>query len=324
MIEVNELSKTYRIHVKKPGLKGAFESLVHSRQEIKTALDHVTFQVREGSAVACIGENGAGKSTLIKLLIGILTPTQGSVRVFGGDPKKSGQEYLRQIGVVFGQKSGLWTDIPVIESYRAVQVLYKVDKREFESNFEKVVELLELSPVLNSPPRKLSLGQRMKADIGMVFLHGPRLLYLDEPTIGLDINVKHTIRTFLRQMNQEKKVSIFLTSHDLDDIDEICDDTIVLSGGRLVYTGSLNDLKHHYVHDKIVKVVGKKLREIDHVLPNVRAVQEGRTTKIVYRASEYSSQQMLGALSACFQIEDITIQEPDIDEVVSRIFDRGI
>ena len=324
MIEVKELSKVYRVNVKQPGLKGALISLVRSEQIEKTALCNVSFHIKEGAATACIGENGAGKSTLIKLLIGILTPTQGSAAVFGRDPKKSGQEYLRRIGVVFGQKSGLWTDIPVIESYRAVRVLYKVDRKEFDRNFQRVTELLDLGPVLNSPPRKLSLGQRMKADIGMVFLHGPQLLYLDEPTIGRDINVKHTIRTFLRHMNREEGVGIFLTSHDLDDIDEICDDAIVISKGRLVYSGALDELKHHYVRERMVKVVGARLGEIRALLPDVRVTQEGRTTKIVYALEKYSSEQILSAVSRCFRIEDITIQEPDIDEVVSRIFDGGM
>ena len=158
----------------------------------------------------------------------------------------------------------------------------------------------------------------------MVFLHGPQLLYLDEPTIGLDINVKHTIRTFLRHMNREEGVGIFLTSHDLDDIDEICDDAIVISKGRLVYSGALDELKHHYVKERMVKVVGARLGEIRALLPDVRVTQEGRTTKIVYALEKYSSEQILSAVSRCFRIEDITIQEPDIDEVVSRIFDGGM
>lgn len=324
MIEINNLSKVYRTNVKEPGLKGAFKNLIHSEWIEKAAVDHVSFQVEEGQALACIGENGAGKSTLIKMMIGILTPTEGEIKVYGKEPRRSGQEYLRKIGVIFGQKSNLWTDIPVIESYNAVQTLYKLDKDEFRKNFEMVVELLDLSPILSSPARKLSLGQRMKSDIGMVFLHNPKILYLDEPTIGLDINVKHTIRTFLRQMNREKGVSIFLTSHDLDDIDEICDDAIVLSKGKIFYDGTLDDLKHRYVKDKMVKVVGNQKSEIQPLLPEARITVEGRTTKIMYHTEKYSSGQVLNAISQAFDIEDITIQEPDIDEVVSRIFSKEV
>jgi ABC-2 type transport system ATP-binding protein len=185
-----------------------------------------------------------------------------------------------------------------------------------------IVELLNLEPILASPARKLSLGQRMRADIGLAFLHEPKLLFLDEPTIGLDINVKHTIRTFLRKMNQEKGISIFLTSHDLDDIDEICDDAIVLSQGKIIYDGTLEQLKHRYVKDKMVKVAGQQRKPIQSLLPLARISVEGRMTKIIYRTEQYSSEQVLNAVSQAFEIEDITIQEPDIDEVVSRIFSK--
>lgn len=253
MIEVTNVRKIYRTNIKKPGLKGAFENLFHSEWMEKAAIDGISFRIKEGQALACIGENGAGKSTLIKMMIGILTPTEGEIKVYGRNPRQAGNDYLRKIGVIFGQKSNLWTDIPVIESYEAVRTLYKLDKQMYRRNFEMVVELLDLAPILQSPARKLSLGQRMRADIGMVFLHEPDLLFLDEPTIGLDINVKQTIRGFLRKMNQEKGVSIFLTSHDLDDIDEICEDTIVLSGGKLIFDGSLTDLKNTYVEKQLVQ-----------------------------------------------------------------------
>lgn len=235
-----------------------------------------------GQALACIGENGAGKSTLIKIMIGILTPTAGDVTVYGGHPRESGKEYLRKSGVVFGQKSNLWTDLPIEESYQAVKTLYRLDPGEYKKNYDMIVQLLELAPILSSPARKLSLGQRMKADIGMAFLHSPRLLYLDEPTIGLDINIKHTIRSFLRQMNQEKGVSIFLTSHDLDDIDEICDDAIVLSGGKLFYNGSLDALKQQYVHERSIRVTGVQKSDIRKYLPDARISREGRVTRIDY------------------------------------------
>lgn len=320
MIKAQNLSKIYKINSKKAGLKGAIENLFHAEWTRKVAVDGLSFHMEEGKALACIGENGAGKSTLIKMMIGILTPTSGEIRVFGQDPRRGGREYLRRIGVVFGQKSNLWTDIPVIESYQAVKTLYKLDPDMFRRNYDRVVELLDLEALLSVPARKLSLGQRMRADIGMVFLHSPELLFLDEPTIGLDINVKHTIRTFLRQMNQETGTGIFLTSHDLDDIDEICDDAIVISEGKLIYDGTLEQMKHRFVQDKMIQVVGKQERDIRSLLPAARIDREGRVTRIVYPIQEYSSAEVLAAVSGCFAIEDITIQEPDIDEVVSRIF----
>lgn len=321
MIEAQNLRKIYKINNKKAGLKGAFENLFHSEWTEKAAVDDLSFHMETGKALACIGENGAGKSTLIKMMIGILTPTSGEIRVFGQNPRKGGRKYLRRIGVVFGQKSNLWTDIPVIESYHAVKTLYKLDGEIFRRNYDRVVELLDLGAILPVPARKLSLGQRMRADIGMIFLHSPELLFLDEPTIGLDINVKHTIRTFLRQMNQETGTGIFLTSHDLDDIDEICNDAIVISRGKLIYDGTLDHMKHKFVQDKMIQVVGKQERDIRGFLPAARVSMEGRIAKIVYPVLEYSAAEVLAAVSECFVIEDITIQEPDIDEVVSRIFE---
>lgn len=276
MIEVTNVRKIYRTNIKKPGLKGAFENLFHSEWMEKAAIDGVSFRIKEGQALACIGENGAGKSTLIKMMIGILTPTEGEIKAYGKNPRQAGNEYLRKIGVIFGQKSNLWTDIPVIESYEAVKTLYKLDKQMYRKNFDMVVELLDLAPILQSPARKLSLGQRMRADIGMVFLHEPELLFLDEPTIGLDINVKHIIRGFLRQMNQEKGVSIFLTSHDLDDIDEICEDTIVLSNGKLIFDGSLEELKRGYVRETMMKGnIGTGEPSLDEIVSTIFSRKDG-------------------------------------------------
>ena len=320
MIEVSNVSKVYRRNIKDPGLKGAVKNLFHSVWVEQVAVDHASFHMSEGQALACIGENGAGKSTLIKMMIGILTPTEGEIKVNGKNPRRSGHDYLRSIGVVFGQKSNLWTDIPVIESYNAICTLYKLDKANFQRNLDMVVELLDLSMILATPARKLSLGQRMKADIGLVFLHNPKILFLDEPTIGLDINVKHTIRTFLRQMNQEQGINIFLTSHDLDDIDEICKDAIVISKGKIIYDGTLDHLKHSYVKQKVVKVIGRIKNDVRLLLPEASINTEGMTTTINYEIEKYSSEQIIHAISSAFMIEDITIQEPGIDEVISKIF----
>ena len=239
MLEVTDLSKVYKVKVKE-------EKVLFSKTIEKRAVSGISFDMHKGQAMACIGENGAGKSTLIKCALGILSPTEGQIKLFGEDPRKKKNYCMSKVGVVFGQKTNLWIDIPVKESYLAMRHIYKVDKNVFNRNYEMVMELLDLKEIINIPARRLSLGQRMRADIGLVLLHGPELLFMDEPTLGLDINVKRTIRQFLKQMNQENGTSILLTSHDLDDIDEICDDAIVLSKGRQIYSGTLKDLKHRY------------------------------------------------------------------------------
>ncbi len=323
LVEAAALTKVYRNTVKQPGLRGTFRNLMHSEFAEKVAVDQVSFKMREGQMLACIGENGAGKSTLIKMLVGILGPTGGSVRVYGQNPMQHHTDYLRKIGVVFGQKTNMWWDIPVIESYNAMRVIYKIDPTQFSRTFDRVVGALNLDDVLSSPARKLSLGQRMRADIGMVFLHSPRILFLDEPTIGLDINVKYAIRAFLREMNKETGVSVLLTSHDLSDIDQICDDALVLSKGRVFYDGGLDELKSKFASRKVVTIAGNPKGDIKQLLPDVALSHEGRKAQISYDVAQYASEEVLSAISKCYDIDDITIQEPGIDYVVSEIFKRG-
>ena len=320
LIQATNLSKIYRLNKKEPGLKGAVKNMFHNEWIEKKAIDDISFHVEQGESVACIGENGAGKSTLIKMMIGILQPSDGDVKVFGEKPGTNRNKFLRKIGVIFGQKTNLWVDIPIIESYQAVQTIYKVDKTVFKRNLDMITELLDLSSILSSPARKVSLGQRMKADIGMVFLHNPQLLFLDEPTIGLDVNVKHTIRNFIREMNRDQGVTVFLTSHDLDDIKEICDRALVLSQGEIFYDGSLGALKNQFVKTKIVEVVGRKLKEIDTLLPEATISFNNQRTKIIYEIEKYSSKEVMSAVFQAFEIADITIVEPTIQEVVSEIF----
>jgi ABC-2 type transport system ATP-binding protein len=257
------------------------------------------------------------------MLVGILNPSSGSVKVYGENPQKHHEAYLRKIGVIFGQKTNLWFDIPVIESYRAIQVLYKLDYKTYEKNMKMVTELLELEPILQFPARRLSLGQRMKADIGLIFLHSPRVLYLDEPTIGLDINVKFTIRRFIRKMNRENGVSVFLTSHDLDDIEQISDNALVLSKGRIFYHGPLDELKGNYAAARLITVKGPVKSDILSLAPDVELKSDGLTTKISFDTRSHSSNEMIDLVSRCFDIQDITIEEPGIDQVVSRIFTAG-
>lgn len=315
MMEINDLKKYYD-YSKKPFL--------FSKKVAQKAIDGITFSQKQGQAIACIGENGAGKSTLIKCALGILSPTSGNVRLFGEDPRHKKKYCMQKVGVVFGQKTNLWIDIPVIESYKAVKQIYKVDTDIFKRNYEMVIELLELKDIINVPARKLSLGQRMRADIGLVLLHGPDLLFMDEPTLGLDINVKHTIRKFLRQLNQREKTSIFLTSHDLDDIDQICDDAIVISKGKQIYSGKLGGLKNVYADTHIIKISGIKTGDILSCFPNIELTEKENQSIISWEKDIYSVQEIINGVFKMYDVADIEVREPDIDEVVSRIFTEGI
>lgn len=316
MLEINKLEKCYLAKEK--------SSLFRKKSIEKKALDGIDITLDYGQALACIGENGAGKSTLIKCALGILSPTAGTVKLFGEDPRYKKKYCMQKVGVVFGQKTNLWIDIPVVESYKAIKQIYKVDNTIFKRNYDMVIELLDLKDIINTPARRLSLGQRMRADIGLVLLHGPELLFMDEPTLGLDINVKHTIRQFLRQLNQQEHTSIFLTSHDLDDIDEICDDAIVISKGKQIYNGELASLKNVYADKHIVKISGKKNNDILSLFPDIELTEKESQSILSWNKSRYSVQEVINGVFKMYEVEDIEVREPDIDEIVSRIFTEGV
>lgn len=318
MLQIDKLEKSYKVKTQ--------NTIFHNSKSVceKKALDGVNVKLKKGQALACIGENGAGKSTLIKCALGILSPTSGTVRLFGEDPRYQKKYCMQKVGVVFGQKTNLWTDIPVIESYHAVKKIYKVDNNIFKRNYEMVMELLELKDIINTPARKLSLGQRMRADIGLVLLHGPELLFMDEPTLGLDINVKHTIRKFLRQLNQCEHTSIFLTSHDLDDIDEICDEAMVISKGKEAYNGTLAELKKVYAYRHIIRISGIKKGNILSRFPLANLIEKDNQSVITWNKSDYSVQEVITEIFKVYEVENIEVREPDIDEIVSRIFTEGV
>lgn len=320
LIDVDGLSKEYKINVKQPGLGGAIKNLFHREYMIKTALDQVSFKMEEGDSLACLGENGAGKSTLTKILVGVLHPTKGVVSVCGDNPFLKRESYMRNIGVMFGQKTNLWWEIPIIESFNAMQVLYKIEKQQYKQMLDICVEMLKLQELLNIPARKLSLGQRMKADLTLTLLHQPKLLLLDEPTIGLDINSKSVIRDFIRTINKEKQISIFLTSHDLEDIEQICEKTIILSSGKKIFDGTIEQLKHDFMPNKKITIKGKRTRDLQ--LPNDIKVEElhDDLTHIYYDYKKYSVDELLNTLFSYYEFEDISVSEVSIADTVKVIY----
>lgn len=324
MIEVKNLYKNYRVNVKEAGLKGAIKNLFHSTYIDKRAIEDVSFKMEKGQTLACIGANGAGKSTLIKMLVGILAPTQGTIKFWGENLQKQSMEYRRKIGVVFGQKTNLWMDIPLIESYNIVKVIYKINEIEYKKNFDMIVELLNLGSLLSIPARKLSLGQRMKADMGMIFLHSPQILFLDEPTLGLDINIKQTIRSFIKEMNEKKETSVFLTSHDLKDIDEICKSAIILSDGKLFYDGDIEKLKNQYTEKKVIKIIGNSTQNLQLLLPKAMVKEEGQIITISYKKREYSFEYIWNLIMSFIEVKDISIHESSIEDIVAKIFKEKV
>jgi ABC-2 type transport system ATP-binding protein len=243
IIEVEHLRKEFKSYSSRKGLAGAFRDLFTRQYSIIPAVDDISFQVQPGEIVGYIGENGAGKSTTIKMLTGILTPTSGHLLVNGMVPYKQREKFVRTIGVVFGQRSQLWWDIAVQESFRLLKKVYRVPDEAYKRQMDQIIEALEIGALLDKPVRKLSLGQRMRCELAAALIHNPPLLFLDEPTIGLDVLVKLNIREFLKTINREHNTTIMLTTHDISDIEALCNRVIILDAGKIIYDGSLSQLR---------------------------------------------------------------------------------
>lgn len=246
MIEVENVSKSFRIAKRNAGLKEAVKSLWHREYEVVQALDNISFTIQDGEMVGYIGPNGAGKSSTIKILSGILTPESGRVSINGRTPWKQRQEHVKEIGVVFGQRSQLWWDVPVVDSFYLLKDIYSVPEEEFRQNFEELTELLNLREIVRTPARQLSLGQRMRCEIAASLLHSPKILFLDEPTIGLDAVSKLAVREFILKLNETKKTTVILTTHDMQDIEALTKRIILIGKGKILSDSSLEELKQQF------------------------------------------------------------------------------
>lgn len=325
VIQVTELSKTYRVQVREEGLWHAVKALFRPEFRMVHALSGVSFEVDGGESVGYIGPNGAGKSTTIKILTGILTATSGKARVLGKDPFRHRMEAVRHFGIVFGQRSQLWWNIPVIETFRLLRHVYQVPKDEFERNLRFFVDLLELGPVLKTPVRQLSLGQKMRAELCGALLHGPKVLFLDEPTIGLDVVAKQNMRAFLRTVVQERGVTLLLTTHDLGDIEELCPRVILLDGGRILYDGDLEELKErHGAFDVMTVVTDAELA--DDALAGWKRVRakrlDARRYQIEYPRAEATPMEVLQHIGQYATVIDFSLRSTPIEETIASIYRR--
>ena len=260
MIYVENLRKEFKKTIKEPGLKGSLKSFVKPKKEIVAAVKDISFDVNEGEILGFIGPNGAGKSTVIKMLTGILTPTSGKCTINGKDPQKDRKKYVKEIGVVFGQRTQLWWDLPLTETYTVLKEIYEVDDSRFKKRMSFLNEVLELDSFINSPVRTLSLGQRMRADIAASLLHSPKVLFLDEPTIGLDVVVKDNIRKAIAKINEEEHTTVVLTTHDLEDIELLSKRIVMIDKGSKVFDGKITDLKEKY--GQMRELMGWKYNEV--------------------------------------------------------------
>lgn len=335
MIEVKNVTKEFISPKKYPGLKGAIKGLFSNEKEKKLAVDDISFSIKKGEIVGYIGSNGAGKSTTIKMMTGILTPTKGECLINGVNPSKERKKNAQNIGVVFGQRTQLWWDLPLSESFTILKEIYNVGDEEYKERMEFLNRVLELEEFWTRPVRNLSLGQRMRADLGAALIHNPKVLYLDEPTIGLDLVVKDNIRSAIREINEKYQTTVILTTHDIGDIEELCSRIIIIDDGRKIYDGSLSNLKEQY---GTMRKVSMEVRNVEEIVSldlaeslsvpkntyRITADLEQSSVMVSFDKNELQVSDIIAQFMKKTDVRDIKIQETELSEIVKEIYNHGI
>ena len=333
MIYVNELKKEFKKAVKEPGLKGSVKALFSPKYEIVKAVDDITFHVPKGEILGFIGPNGAGKSTVIKMLTGILTPTSGTCEINGFIPQKNRQKYVKEIGVVFGQRTQLWWDLALRETYSVLKEIYEVPDKEFRSRMAFLNEVLELDDFIGSPVRTLSLGQRMRADIAASLLHNPKVLFLDEPTIGLDVVVKDNIRNAIQKINAEEGTTVILTTHDLADIELLCNRIVMIDKGKKVFDGQISALKQEFGQMRELNFELAKASDISNldyaadlllVGDDIAVNSDGAKVSVTFNSDKVTVEQMLSYTLSKVHVKDINLKDADLEEIIRRLYRQEV
>lgn len=324
-IRTEGLRKVFRTKVKKEGFKGSVRALVKPEFREIEAVHGIDLEVGKGELTAFLGPNGAGKSTTIKMLTGILHPTSGNMSVLGLDPRKQRKALSFRIGSVFGQKSQLWFHLPAIDSFRLLGAIYELDKGVLDKRISEVIELIEIKDLIDTPVRKLSLGQRMRCEFAASILHKPEIIFLDEPTIGLDVIVKQNIRELISRLNKEEKTTIFLTSHDIGDVEQLCSRAVIINHGRIVMDSSIKELKYGYLNRKIIDVKYGTLTDVSR-LEGLSIVKSKDTSmKIEVNEKKESIQEIMVHLMQAGSILDVTISDIPMEKIIGDIYrDKGL
>jgi ABC-2 type transport system ATP-binding protein len=324
IISVHNLYKHFKVARHQRGAVGAIRNLFNREYLLVRAVDGISFEIREGELVGYIGPNGAGKSTTLKMLTGLLAPTRGELLVNGYVPWRERQAYVARIGAVFGQRTTLWWDLPVIESLEMLRYIYKISPTRFKNNLYEFRKLLELDEFLNIPVRSLSLGQRMRADLCAALLHDPPLLFLDEPTIGLDVVAKERIRQFILHINQQHGTTIILTTHDLSDVEKLCERVMIIDKGRVLFDGRLVSLRQRFGGERQLLVdLAEDYPEVS--VPGAAVVsQDGKRVTYQFDRQTVSASELISRISDRFRILDLQVREPDIEDTVRRIYEERL
>lgn len=308
IIEVKNVKKYYKVAKREKGFGATVKNLFFRKYEIKKAVNDISFSIKKGEIVGFIGPNGAGKSTTIKMLSGILYPDVGEINIDGYVPYKQRKQYVKNIGVVFGQKSQLNWDLPLIESFDLMKYIYRIPQKLYEENLSKFTELLDMKDFLHQPVRQLSLGQRMRGDIVAALLHSPKIVFFDEPTIGLDVVAKEKIRDFIKYMNETEETTIIFTTHDMQDIEKVCDRLIIIDTGKKIYDGSIAEIKSKYANSKTIEIW----------------LEDGKKEIKSFDVNQTPMNEVMEELFSKYHIKDISICEPEIDGIVRDIYEGRV
>jgi ABC-2 type transport system ATP-binding protein len=324
IILVENLQKYFRVAKHYRGFWGAFQNLFSHDYRTVRAVDDITFHIQQGELTGYLGPNGAGKSTTIKMLAGLLVPTAGHLIVNGSIPWKNRKAYVAHIGAVFGQRTTLWWDLPVIESLDLLRFVYRIPKDRFQNNLSEFKQLLDLDPFLDTPVRSLSLGQRMRADLCAALLHDPALLFLDEPTIGLDVVAKENIRQFIQHINRQRGTTVILTTHDMSDVEKLCERVLIIDHGKLLFDGSLEQIRKRFGGKRRLMVDFAE----DYPKVTVEGAQvterNGQRVVFEFERGTLTASVLIGRLTEKYRIQDLEVREPEIEATIRRIYEEKL
>ena len=323
-IEVQNISKDFKVNKRSAGIPGMIANMFVPKYEIKHAVKDLSFTIEKGEMVGFIGPNGAGKSSTIKMLSGILCPDSGSISVNGFVPYKQRKSYVGKIGVVFGQKSQLQWDLPVIDSFELLRAIYRIPEDKYKKNLERFTEMLDMKGFINQPVRQLSLGQRMRSDIVASLLHSPEIVFFDEPTIGVDIIGKETIRNFIRELNEQDKVTMIFTTHDMQDIEQTCKRIIIIDKGSLMFDGSLQDIRGKYGTTR--RLIAEFNEEVS-VEPISKVAIENlgdRKMSFTFDNNVVDVNKLMHEILGKYSVRDITVAEPEIESIIQKMYNGEV
>lgn len=329
IIEIKNAVKEFKVLNRREGLKGSIRDLFSRDYKIVRAVDNISMQIQQGEIVGYLGPNGAGKSTTIKMMTGILEPTSGEILVSGNIPYKNRTKNAQQIGVVFGQRSQLWWALPLIESFRILKDIYQIPDADYDEMMKLYQSLVDIEPLLHKPVRQMSLGQRTLSDILAAFLHNPKIVFLDEPTIGLDVSMKAKIRTLIHALNQQKHTTVILTTHDMGDVDALCQRIVIIDKGRMLYDNDITHLKQFFGSYRTLKIRIKGdhkqfANEIADKLPQCSVSADDEWISVLVDESGTTVMNVLGELQKDYMIRDMQLEEISTEEVIKKIYEEGV